>query len=86
MSAERANRLLKAHGHRGRYALVSLGKTTAHLDGGWCFLNVQIPDPDGGGQRTYIVDVRTGQVEETEYCDGSTSREQGNWNREIGGI
>ena len=72
MSAERANRLLKAHGHRGPYALVSLGKTTAHPDGVWCFLNVQIPDPDGGGQRTYIVDVHTGQVEETRYCDGRT--------------
>ena len=78
MSAERANRLLKAAGHRGPYALVSLGKTAAHPDGVWCFLNVQIPDPDGGGQRTYIVDVRTGQVEETRYCDGSTSEEQEN--------
>ena len=79
MSAERANRLLKAHGHRGPYALVSLGKTTAHPDGAWCFLNVQIPDPDGGGQRTYFVDVRTGRVEETQYCDGRTRGEQENW-------
>lgn len=79
MSAERANRLLKAHGHRGPYALVSLGKTTAHPDGAWCFLNVQIPDGEGGGQRTYFVDVRTGRVEETRYCDGSTGGEQDNW-------
>lgn len=68
MSAERANRLLKAHGHQGPYARVSLGKTTAHPDGVWCFLNVQITDAEGGGQRTYFVDVRTGRVEETLYC------------------
>ena len=79
MSAERANRLLKADEHRGPYALVSLGKTTAHPDGAWCFLNVQISDSEGGGQRTYFVDVRTGRVEETRYCDGSTSGEQDNW-------
>lgn len=66
----------KADGHRGPYALVSLGKTTAHPDGAWCFLNVQIPD--GGGQRTYFVDVRTGRVEETRYCDGTTCGEQEN--------
>ena len=77
MSAERANRLLKAHGHRGPYELVSLEKTTAHPDGVWCFLNVQIPD--GGGHRTYIVDVRTGRVEETRYCNGSTGEEQEDW-------
>ena len=70
MSAERANRLLKANGHRGPYACVSLGKTTAHPDGAWCFLNVQITDAEGGGQRTYFVDVRTGRVEETRYCSG----------------
>ena len=70
MSAERANRLLKAHGHRGPYACVSLGKTRAHPDGAWCFLNVQIPNSEGGGQRTYSVDVRTGRVEETRYCSG----------------
>ena len=75
MSAERANRLLKAQGHRGPYALVSLGNTTAHPYGGWCFLNVQIPDPEGGGQRTYIVDVRTGRVEETRYCNSDLSEE-----------
>ena len=34
MSAERANRLLKAQGHLGPYALVSLGNTTAHPYGG----------------------------------------------------
>ena len=68
MSAERANRLLKAHGHRGPYALVSLGKTRAHPDGAWCFLNVQIPDGAGGGERHYFVDVRTGRVEETQSC------------------
>ena len=78
MSAERANRLLKAQGHRGPYALVSLGNTTAHPYGGWCFLNVQIPDPDGGGQRTYIVDVRTGRVEETRYCNSDLDDEQEN--------
>ena len=77
MGAERANRLLKADGHRGPYALVSLEKTMAHPDGVWCFLNVQIPD--GGGQRTYVVDVRTGRVEETPYCDGSTSGELESW-------
>lgn len=70
MSAERANKLLKAHGLQGPYARVSLGKTTAHPDGAWCFLNVQIPDAIGGGQRTYFVDVRTGRVEETPYCQG----------------
>ena len=76
MSAERANRLLKAQGHLGSYALVSLGNTTAHPYGGWCFLNVQIPDPEGGGQRTYIVDVRTGQVEETGYCNSDLDAKQ----------
>ena len=76
MGAERANRLLKAHGHRGPYALVSLGTTEAHPDGVWCFLHVQIPDDAGGGERTYIVDVRTGRVEETRYCDGGTREEQ----------
>lgn len=73
MSAERANRLLKARGHRGPYELVSLQITTAHPEGVWCFLNVQLTDAEGGGQRTFIVDVRTGRVEETRYCDGSTS-------------
>lgn len=70
MSAERANRLLKARGHQGAYACVSLGKTTAHPDGVWCFRNVQIPDAEGGGQRHYSVDVRTGRVEETRSCQG----------------
>ena len=83
MGAERANRLLKAGGHRGPYALVSLGITTAQPDGVWCFLNVQIPDGEGGGERTFIVDVRTGRVEETRYCDGSTSEEQGNWGESL---
>ena len=78
MSAERANRLLKAQGHLGPYELVSLANTTAHPYGGWCFLNVQIPDPEGGGQRTYIVDVRTGRVEETRYCNSDLDDEQGN--------
>ena len=68
MSAARADRLLKASGREGPYALVSLGKTTAHPDGAWCFLNAQITDAQGGGQRTFRVDVRTGRVEETPYC------------------
>ena len=59
--------LLKAHGHQGPYALVSLGKTTAHPDGAWRFVNVQIPDQDGGGQRTYSVEVLTGRVEEESH-------------------
>lgn len=77
MSAERADRLLKAHGQHGPYACVSLGKNAAHPHGAWCFLNVQITDAQGGGQRTFWVDVRTGRVEQTRYCDGS--------NRTIGG-
>lgn len=64
MSAERANRLLKADGHRGPYALIVLRKTTAHPDGTWRFVNVQNPDAEGGGQRTFNVDVRTGRVDE----------------------
>ena len=65
MGSERADRLLKADGHRGPYASVDLVKTMAHPDGAWCFLKVQMPD---GGQRNYHVDVRTGRVEQTLYC------------------
>ena len=75
MGAERADRLLKGAGHGGKYALVSMQKTVAHPDGGWCFLNVQITDAEGGGQRTYVVDVRTGGVEERQYCAPYEPRE-----------
>ena len=72
MSAERADRSLKASGRQGPYATVSLAWTRTHPDGAWCFLNVQITDAQGGGQRTYFVDVRTGRVEETQYCSSGT--------------
>lgn len=69
MSAERADRLLKAQGWTGPYDQVSLGvgKTTAHSDGAWCFTNVQIPDGPLG-QSTFLVDVRTARVEESQNC------------------
>ena len=67
MSAERADRLLKAQGWRGPYDQVSLGKTTAHSDGAWCFHNVQIPHGPLG-QSIFLVDVRTAQVEESRGC------------------
>ena len=88
MSAEVADRMLKANGQEGPYALVSLGKNALHEDGAWCFLNVQVPDAEGGGQRTYFVDVRTGRVEETRYCDGSSREGEGDWGiaRGLGGV
>ena len=67
MSAERADRLLKAHGHRGRYQVVTLGKTTAQGNESWRFTNVLIPDSEGGGQRSFIIDVRTGQIEKFSW-------------------
>ena len=71
MSAEWADTLLKAHGQLGPYQLVMLWKTKTHPELAWCFLNVQITDEQGGGQRSFFVYVRTGRVEETRYCDGS---------------
>ena len=65
MSAERADRLLKAYGKHGPYQLVAIETTKRNPDGAWRFLNVQISDHDGGGQRTYFVDVRTGRIDET---------------------
>ncbi|KAM0795252.1 hypothetical protein BDR22DRAFT_826229 [Usnea florida] len=62
MSAERADRLLKAHGHTGCYQVVTLGKITAQGNESWRFTNVLVPDSEGGGQRTFVVDVRTGQI------------------------
>ena len=73
MSAERADQLLKADGHKpeeqlvGRYDMVVLRKRTAN-DLAWCFVNVIGNYPDGSGWHTYLVSVSTGRVEQTLYC------------------
>ena len=67
IGAERADILLKAQGHRGPYALVSLEKVPGHPNATWLFRKVQIPDGEGGGERTYFVDVRTGRVGEYSF-------------------
>ena len=62
MSAERADRLLRAYGQRGPYAVVGIEKTRRNPDGAWCFLNVQISDHDGGGT-TQLTLLTCGQGE-----------------------
>ena len=63
MSVERADKVLKAHGHHGPYEMVGIQKTPAYPDGEWRFFNVRVTDQEGGGQRTFNVDVRTGRVD-----------------------
>lgn len=67
MSAERADRLLKAYGHSGRYQVVTLGKITAQGNESWRFTNVLVPDSEGGGQRTFVIDVRTGHISQFHW-------------------
>lgn len=68
MGIGRADALLKASGHRGRYARVTLGKMNSphHPPVAWCFHGVK--KSWLGGRTNFEVDALTGQILQAAWC------------------